>query len=99
MWNLSDKLVNGSRGVVAAVNAASGLPVVRFDNGMELEIEPHTWSRFKDGRKASRTQLPLKLAWVLTVHRSQVTSPRCVSFPSLFSLRVLMCYMTRISWP
>ena len=83
VWNLSDKLVNGSRGVVAAVNAASGLPVVRFDNGIELEIEPHTWSRSKDGRKASRTQLPLKLAWALTVHRSQVTSPLCFSSPTI----------------
>ena len=34
-------------------------------------MEPHTWTRFKDGRKASRTQIPLKLAWALTVHRAQ----------------------------
>ena len=52
-------------------NPASGLPVVRFNNGQVREIEPNTWNRSKDGRKASRMQIPLKLAWALTVHRAQ----------------------------
>ncbi|MGB1601943.1 MAG: ATP-dependent endonuclease, partial [Promethearchaeia archaeon] len=63
VWNLSQSLVNGSRGVVTGLSAATGLPVVRFNNGEVKEMEPHTWTRFKDGRKASRTQIPLKLAW------------------------------------
>mmetsp|Transcript_93703 Transcript_93703/g.136845 ORF Transcript_93703/g.136845 Transcript_93703/m.136845 type:complete len:116 (+) Transcript_93703:74-421(+) len=54
-----------------SMNAVTNLPIIRFDNGQVKEIEPHTWSRVKDGKKGSRQQIPLKLAWALTVHRAQ----------------------------
>jgi len=41
----------GSRGVVMSMNAVTNLPIIRFDNGQVKEIEPHTWSRVKDGKK------------------------------------------------
>jgi hypothetical protein len=44
VWNLSDKLVNGSRSVVTGFSVASGLLIVQFNNSEVREIEPNTWS-------------------------------------------------------
>ena len=80
-------LVNGSRGTVksfewATVNnndadARTGAgqrrqyPVVHFTNGVRLRItEENTFQGGSDGTMV-RYQLPLKLAWSLTVHKSQ----------------------------
>ena len=51
-----------------------GLPVVRFANGLEITVWPHTWEKTKaDGEVVlTRTQLPLALAWALTIHKCQV---------------------------
>eukprot|EP00931_Biecheleriopsis_adriatica_P050429 TRINITY_DN2919_c0_g1_i2.p1 TRINITY_DN2919_c0_g1~~TRINITY_DN2919_c0_g1_i2.p1 ORF type:complete len:1011 (+),score=226.32 TRINITY_DN2919_c0_g1_i2:108-3140(+) len=68
-YNLDDKLVNGSRGVVKEFSA-NGLPVVEFNNGMQKEIRPVKMN-FGHDSKIFREQLPLKLAWALTVHRCQ----------------------------
>jgi ATP-dependent DNA helicase PIF1 len=69
--NLSfdDALVNGSRGVVVGFDKESGLPVVRFVKGYQCTIHSHTWE-LKIGAKieAARQQIPLILAWSLTVH-------------------------------
>lgn len=66
---LEDKLVNGSRGVVKAFSAG-GLPVVAFDNGLQKEIPPMKWEGGMD-KNLFREQIPLRLAWALTVHRCQ----------------------------
>lgn len=64
-------LVNGSRGVVTSFE--NNLPVVRFLNGIETQIEEHAWS-IKDedaGVAVSKRQIPLKLAYAITIHKSQ----------------------------
>lgn len=64
-------LVNGSRGVVTSFE--NGLPVVRFLNGIETTIEEHAWS-IKDEDSTvtvSKRQIPLKLAYAITIHKSQ----------------------------
>ncbi|MFZ1248848.1 MAG: HRDC domain-containing protein [Candidatus Saccharimonadales bacterium] len=64
------KFVNGTRGVV--IDFVNNAPLVVTTNGREVLVEPHSWSLEEDGRvKAEVTQLPLRLAWAITIHKSQ----------------------------
>jgi ATP-dependent DNA helicase PIF1 len=61
---------NGSRGRV--VDFDNHRPVVELLNGKTIVVEPHDWSLEEDGRlRASASQLPLRLAWAITIHKSQ----------------------------
>jgi ATP-dependent exoDNAse (exonuclease V) alpha subunit len=64
--------VNGTRGKIVRFSEA-GNPVVILPDGEELGITPHTWStKDENGRvEAEVEQVPLRLAWAITVHKSQ----------------------------
>ena len=68
--NFAGGFVNGSRGRVVEFNDSG--PVVRLLNGRNITVEPHSWSLSEDGRiRAEISQLPLRLAWAITIHKSQ----------------------------
>ena len=72
LWNLDIEggLVNGSRGIV--INFVNNLPLVKFLNGREVVIDYHTWEHEENDKKILTVfQIPLKLAYALTIHRSQ----------------------------
>lgn len=66
------KYVNGSVGTVIDFDPNTDYPVVAFQNGKEVLMSPDTWElRDGDKKRASITQVPLRLAWAITVHKSQ----------------------------
>ncbi|MBP9667177.1 AAA family ATPase [Candidatus Saccharibacteria bacterium] len=66
------KYFNGSLGTVVAFDSATEYPIIKFTNGKELTVVPDTWElRDGDKKRASITQIPLRLAWAITVHKSQ----------------------------
>ena len=64
--------VNGTVGGVRDFDEASGYPVVETRSGARILIKPMEWTIEEGGRVRARVaQIPLRLAWAITVHKSQ----------------------------
>jgi ATP-dependent DNA helicase PIF1 len=68
-WNLSPEFVNGSRGVIIKVEP--NIVHVKFCNGKTIPIEPIRIYQEDDKRHEWVMFMPLKLAYALTIHKSQ----------------------------
>jgi hypothetical protein len=66
------KFVNGTLGEVIGFEEDSGLPIVKIKNGKHVVADYETWE-LRDGEKkiANISQIPLRLAWAITIHKSQ----------------------------
>ena len=91
-------LVNGSRGVITKVNKS--FPTVRFLNGMEFSIQAYTWKLYEDDKLwVEKTQIPLKLAYSTTIHKSQGSSLDHVKIdlgPSIFEYGQAYTALSRV---
>ena len=68
--NPDEGYVNGTIGTI--VSLSSGTIKMRSKQGRLIEIEPSDWAVEENGEvKARITQYPLRLAWAITVHKSQ----------------------------
>jgi ATP-dependent DNA helicase PIF1 len=71
-------IINGSLGIIRDFSARKNYPTVEFTNGKTITISPEEWliERFDEDKRmvvvdAGVTQIPLILAWAMTIHKSQ----------------------------
>jgi len=66
------RYVNGTLGTITGFAKESGYPMVKTRSGRTIEAEPDEW-RVEDGGRviAKIEQVPLRLAWAMTIHKSQ----------------------------
>lgn len=64
--------VNGTLGRVVLFDREDGYPIIETTEGRRIKITPMSWGVEEDGKVlAEITQVPLRLAWAITVHKSQ----------------------------
>ena len=71
-------IINGSLGIIRSFSPKKSYPLVEFANGKILTIAPEDWliERYDEEKKAvlveaGVSQVPLVLAWAITIHKAQ----------------------------
>ena len=70
--DMGGRFVNGTTGVIEEFTKEAGIPVVKTDAGKLILADSVEWNIQDGGRILARiSQIPLRLAWAITVHKSQ----------------------------
>ncbi|MDP1706238.1 MAG: PIF1 family DEAD/DEAH box helicase [bacterium] len=70
--NQQGRFVNGTLGKIIGFGASTGQPIVETRDGSKISVESVEWAIEEGGRKIAKiSQMPLRLAWAITVHKSQ----------------------------
>ncbi|RLA76175.1 MAG: helicase [Epsilonproteobacteria bacterium] len=71
--NTEEGYMNGTTGTVLGFSPIDNMPIVRTTKGKKIKLEPEEWSLENDSGKilATVSQVPLRLAWAITIHKSQ----------------------------
>ncbi len=70
--NFEAGYVNGTLARVVGFDSYGGNPIIETADKRRITIEPVSWELAEEGKVlASIEQLPLRLAWAITVHKSQ----------------------------
>jgi len=64
------EICNGSQGIVVGFCEVTRFPRVKYNNGCEMVMSPYLWLSEKIPG-VGISQVPLILAWALTIHKSQ----------------------------
>lgn len=70
--NQKEYFVNGTQGRVIGFDSETRYPIVKTKSGRTIEVGPMEWTVEEHGWvRAKIVQIPLKLAWAITIHKSQ----------------------------
>lgn len=70
--NFEEGYVNGTLGRIVSFDFEDGYPIIETSDGRKIKIVSQSWTIQEDDKVLAQImQVPLRLAWAITIHKSQ----------------------------